>query len=351
MKKKRRVILALCGVLLVAGIGTAVWWNVFRQPKEGTPDLINRPHYGSQNINTLVQRGENWKKLVDMPLFDEERELFLIDGSTATVPITAELLRQYYGYTDEEIDQSPYVAHSTTHTAYENLIHRRTREFSEEKNGLVEDGFPVSILFATPPSDDELAYAESYGVTLDCRPIALDGFVFITHKNNPVDSLTVEQIQKIYSGEIANWKDVGGDNRKIQAYQREAGSGSQTAMEQLVMRGKPMKRPIQAQVAEFMGDLVDFVAEYKNGPASIGYTFNYYINNLYKSPDIKVLRVEGITPEEENLIDENYPFTAAYYAVIRPDEPGDSKARALRDFLLSEQGQELVEMAGYCKAR
>ena len=56
--------------------------------------------------------------------------------------------------------------------------------------------------------------------------------MFITHKDNPIDSLTIEQIQSIYSGKITNWNQVGGEDLEIKAYQREGNSGSQTAMEQ-----------------------------------------------------------------------------------------------------------------------
>ena len=67
--------------------------------------------------------------------------------------------------------------------------------------------------------------------------IGLDGFVFLVNKENKVDSLTLEQIQKIYTGEITNWSNVGGENEEIVAYQREANSGSQNLMEKMVMQG------------------------------------------------------------------------------------------------------------------
>jgi phosphate transport system substrate-binding protein len=98
-----------------------------------------------------------------------------------------------------------------------------------------------------------------------------------------------------------------------------------------------------------MGRLVDAVAEYNNKAGAIGYTYYYYINNLYKNDNIKVLKVNGITPENENLISNKYPFSTNYYAVIRKNEPTDSPARILRGWLLTEEGQRLVEMAGYCR--
>ena len=294
----------------------------------------------TQNLNVMLIRPDNWDKIVDSPVISE-KEMGIIDGSTATIPITAELYRQFFDYSDKKLDEYQIAySHSMTHNAYMNLIERKNR-FSTA---------PVSIIFVTSPSEEEMQLAEKAGVELDITPIAKDGFVFITHKSNPVDNLTVEQIQAIYTGEITNWKEVGGEDIEIQAYQREANSGSQTAMEQMVMQGKKMMKAKEAHVIGGMGELIESVAEYENGKASIGYTYYYYINNLYKNENIKVLKINGITPDNENLINESYPFSTNYYAVIRGDEKADSPARKLRDFFITEQGQQLIEMAGYCKS-
>ena len=244
-----------------------------------------------------------------------------------------------------------------TDAAYDNLIGRKQNRISWYQNIQYSGYEPVfrketvRLIFATPPSADELQTAEQAGVVLEADPVALDGFVFITHKDNPVDSLTVQQIRDIYTGKITNWKDVGGKNEKIRAFQRTKNSGSQTAMEELVMQGKPMKEAPVAFIAEDMGELVELVAEYENETAAIGYTYYYYINNLYKNPDIKVIKIDGISPENENLVSGAYPFTASYDVVIRGDEPEDSVYRNLRDYMLSDEGQEIIRLAGYCPVK
>ena len=135
---------------------------------------------------------------------------------------------------------------------------------------------------------DELNTANNNGIELIVKPICYDSFVFITHVNNPIDSLSVEQVQKIYSGEITNWSQVGGNNEEIVAFQREVGSGSQTAMEELVMTGLEMMEAPMGWRIGGMGYLIDkFTAEYRNAPQSIGYTYKYYVDRLYISPDIK----------------------------------------------------------------
>jgi len=309
----------------------------------------------SQNVNVMLQRPENWHQIATKQLLEHD-DFAGIDGSTATIPITAELARQFCGAVDDNTAKtsrsvSAYLNHNKTDVAYDNLILKRKNHISWYESDYQERESMVRLIFATPPSQDELQTAKENDTVLEADPVALDGFVFITHKDNPVDSLTVQQIRDIYTGRIVNWKDVGGNNEKIRAFQRTKNSGSQTAMEELVMQGEPMKEAPFALVAEAMGELVEFVAEYENETAAIGYTYYYYINNLYRNPDIKVIRIDGISPENENLVSGAYPFTASYDVVIRSDEPEDSVYRDLRDYMLSDEGQEIIRLAGYCPVK
>ena len=343
--KKITIILGSIIIVLVLAVSGQIFYIMLNQTPVGIPDQISDANL---SVNVMLTRLDNWKKIINNPVISES-DMVILDGSTATIPITAELFRQFYGYSDNEINQNPVVFHSTTHYAYTNLIDCEYRYFNTG-SGYEKYPFPISLIFVTPPSDEEKQYAKDNDVELDLIPVAKDGFVFITHKNNPVDSLTVEQIQDIYMGEITNWNQVGGEDLEIKAYQREKNSGSQTAMEQMVMQGKYIQSPIDVKVQVGMGSLVDAVAEYENGPASIGYTYYYYINNLYKNDNIKVIKINEAAPTNDNLISGTYPFSTSYFAVMRGDEPTDSPARKLRDFLLTPEGQNVIAMAGYCKA-
>jgi len=330
----------IAGALTYAGI---VMFANFNQKPLGVRDRTNN------NINVMLERLDNWEKIAGEAVISEE-DMAIIDGSTATIPVTAELFRQFFDFADFEIYDNAVVYHSTTHDAYINLIDKSSRIWDERESR----ARAVSLIFVTPPSDEELDYAKSRGVELDLTPIAKDGFVFITHKDNPVDSLTIGQIQDIYSGKITNWKEVGGEDLEIRPYQREKNSGSQTAMENLVMQGKEMLPPetVLADIWFGMGALVEAVAEYENGPSSIGYSYYYYLNNLYKNENIKVIEINDITPSNENLISGLYPFSTNYLAVMRKEdnEDEDSPARKLRDYLVSPEGQKIIGMAGYCGA-
>jgi len=269
-----------------------------------------------------------------------------IDGSTVAVPMAAEFARQHLGFSDE--DAMYFASFNTTHQAYENLILRQPNYMSMIRSGItfLDETHPVDLLIVTEPSDDELALARMYGITLVTKPVCYDAFVFITHKDNPVTSLTADQIRDIYSGKITNWKDIGGRDEAIAAYQREENSGSQTAMENLVMQGTPMLPPETVKVILGMGALVETVAEYKNGEASIGYTYKFYIDNLYKNDDIKILDIDGISADDKSIMAELYPFTTRYYGVIRGGEENEAGGLFL-DWMISAEGQKCIELAGY----
>ncbi len=364
LKKYKLIIVSLLAAII--GVGSVVGGfsleyeiNTFiLNIQQGTPDQTGS--WGA--INQDVSRGENWQQIVKSTPYklgeaievSGETEPYKentkgnypnIDGSTVCVPMAVEFARQHLGFEDKTANQ--FVQFSTTHYAYENLIYEATSEIYVHYNldSFIDMG-STDLVIATEPSDEELALAESEGITLIKQPVCYDAFVFITHKDNPVDSLTVEQIQKIYTGEITNWKEVGGKNEKIRAFQREKNSGSQTAMENLVMDGSDMIDPIKVKIIVGMGELIDAVAEYENETASLGYTYRYYIDTLYKSDKIKTIAVNGIAPTDENIRSESYPFTTNYYGVIKKGDEEKLGGQFLR-WILSEEGQKCVAQAGY----
>ena len=89
------------------------------------------------------------------------------------------------------------------------------------------------------------------------------------------------------------------------------------------------------------------MGEYKNNSSSIGYTFKYYIDTLYKSEKIKVLKVNGVDASEKSIRSASYPFTVSYYGVIRAEDKKNIGGKFL-DWMLSAEGQQCIEQAGYC---
>lgn len=257
------------------------------------------------------------------PIFTEENYP-KVDGSTATIPLAEAFQKDFTGVEKVECK------HSKTHGAYVKLIDKE-----------------CDLILVVEPSEDDEEYAKSKNVDLNYDKVVNEGFVFFVNKDNPVDSLTLEEIQKIYTGEITNWKDVGGNDEKITAYQRPPNSGSQNGMLSMVMKDKKMKEPETEDIAESMFDIIDVVSEYENSSSAIGYSYYFYANSMYVKDDVKMLKVNGVAPNNDTIKSEEYPLITAYYAVTRKDEEKDSPVLKLRDEMLSIRGQKVAETTGY----
>ena len=183
------------------------------------------------------------------------------------------------------------------------------------------------------------------GTTFEYTPIAKDAFVFFVHKDNPIDSLTTEQIKGIYSGKITNWKEVGGEDERIAAFQRNEGSGSQSMLKRF-MENTPIMEPPKEMVNDLMAGIIEQVADYKSQSGSIGFSFRYYVEGIIKNPDIKLIAVDGVKPTVANIADGSYPIIAPLYAVTYAEEDNEN-VRKLIDWVLSEEGQYIVEETGY----
>jgi len=256
----------------------------------------------------------------------------IVDGSTVTIPLSEAICAALTEKTLEEV--RPYIVHNKTHTAYLNLIDKK-----------------ADLIFVTSPSADELKYASDHDVEMVVVPVVAEAFVFLTHASNPVDNLTMKQIQDIYTGKITHWNQVGGEDLEIIAYQRPVNSGSQTGFLELVMKGlTPMIAPTTQVIAD-MGGLIDVVATYDYRSTGIGYSYYYFVTDMWGNENVKLLKVDGVYPDETSITAKTYPINTAYYAVYRSDEKKNGDVRRIVDWLLSDQGQRLAKDAGYVKIR
>jgi phosphate transport system substrate-binding protein len=184
-------------------------------------------------------------------------------------------------------------------------------------------------------------------VKLELVPIARDALVFITNSANPVTSLTIEQAKGIYSGAVTDWSEVGGQPGAIMAYQRPSDSGSHQLLEKLVMDGTPVVEAPQGLVLSSMGDMIEEIASYQNGPASLGYSVYYFVANMNPNEAVKMLDIEGVTPSSSAISSGEYPLTNRIFAAYRADEPAGSPVRQIVDWILSDEGQAALVDAGY----
>ena len=119
--------------------------------------------------------------------------------------------------------------------------------------------------------------------------------MFIVNEDNPVQSLSRQQLKDIYAGTITNWKDVGGKDQEIIAFQRRADSGSQTLFQKLLIQGGPLMEAPTELAPTAMGELVDSIAEYNNSANAIGFSVYYYIDQMYSKPGLRLLAVDSVT--------------------------------------------------------
>ncbi len=265
-------------------------------------------------------------KLSEPATLQLEEPLPKMDGATALYPLYAAIAQAVYPISHYD-PYSSAVMVNQTHEAYTNLI-----------NGKVD------MIFAAGPSDQQVARAEAKGMELKLTPIGKEAFVFFVNSKNEINSLTLQQIKEIYAGKITNWSEVGGKNDSIRAFQRPQDSGSQTALQRL-MGDMPIMEAPSEDVATGMGGIINEVSQYKNYKNAIGYTFRYYSNEMVRNKEIKLLAINGVEPTKETIRTNTYPITSDFYIVTNREPEGN--VRALIDWVLSDEGQSLVEKAGY----
>ncbi len=250
----------------------------------------------------------------------------IIDGATAAFPVYSAMVNAVYPETTTLNDG--VFQYTTTTGGYKNLA---------EKN--------IDIFFGAGPSQAQKDYAEECGTTFEYTVTGYEAFVFFVHKDNPIESLTVDQIKGIYSGEITNWSEVGGNDEPIVAYQRDEGSGSQTMFTRF-MGETPIATPPKDGTIGSMGSIVDRVADFKSNTSSIGFSFRYYLEGIVKNPDIKMIAINGIEPNKENIRNNTYPIVTPSYAVTYAENTNPN-VDALIEWILGEEGQYIIEETGY----
>ncbi len=224
--------------------------------------------------------------------------------------------------------------HSGTQGAFKNLI----------------DGNADLILTTRRSSEEETAYARQKGISLIETPIAKDAFIFLVNEGNPVPSLTAQQIQGIYTGEFRDWSEIGGTNQQIVPYYIGEAHYPDVCerMESLVMDGQAMLDPSELAIDEINYGTRLFCWSVRDNAAGIIYGFlgdyNLLLDNAKQG--IKVLNVNGIEPNRENIENGTYPFVTEIYAVIRADEAPDSMTRKVYDKLVND-GQAIIEASRY----
>lgn len=263
---------------------------------------------------------------------EEQSELYIendlprLDGATALYPVYAAFAKAVYP--EDTLQNERFLTCTKTGGAYERII-----------------SGDADIIFVAAPSEKQKQYAKEQGVELDFTPIGREAFVFFVNSKNPTVNLSIEQIRSIYSGEITDWSELGVSGLgKIKAFQRDEGSGSQSALERL-MNGKNLMKPISEDVIEGMGEIISATADYRNYKNAIGYSFRFYSTEMVKNNQIKLLSIDGVYPDTDNIENGTYPISNNFYAVTRHDKSENTEK--FLEWMQGRQGQALVEKTGY----
>ena len=302
--------------------------------------------YSSTDFTEYTVYSEN-SKLVTLdhpPAFtiEKEKDMPVMDGAEACYPLYAAVAKAVY----RDIDSIERSALQTDHEYTNGKIVSFTNTvvgFSRLLKG------EVDLLFGARPSKDQFAKAEREEIALTVTPIGREAFVFFVEKDNPIDDLTREQIRAIYHGEITNWKELGGKDQRIKAFQRPKNSGSQAMMEYFMGDLSLMEPDTYETVSSMLG-IIQNVAQYTSEDGAMGYSFRYFVEGLNQEKVVKLLSVDGVAPTLENIENGSYPLTVDLCLITRTDDP-KANVQSMIDFMLSPDGQELVRRTGYAGLR
>ena len=326
MRLRKQIVAIVLVIALFAAFNLSMYQLLTRRLSNNFSDatqaqMIDVGSYLPHQEGSLLPKREASLKLTD--------NLPVLDGAAALVPVYSAVIHNVYPEGCVTYEGGVF---SDDNYYGENFAPDSAMQYKNTVRGYqaIVDG-TTDILFCAAPSEAQKQYAAQQGVELVYVPIGLEGFVFFVNENNPVDDLTAEQIRKIYACEYTNWSEVGGVSRIINPVTRLEGSGSQSAFER------------------FMGD-------YKIGKksplaitgASIGFSFRYYMDGIVENDAVKMLSLNGVYPSAENIQNGRYPVVAQFYAIYRADNNNEN-IPVLIDWLLSEEGQTLIEQSGYVR--
>ena len=220
---------------------------------------------------------------------------------------------------------------------YPDLEFKITDEDSGSATDAVRSGKADIGLVSRAVTDEEKSLVD------DVEVFAMDGIAVIANKNCNIENLTVSQAKKIFSGQIVNWSDVGGENTRINVYSREESSGTRNeflnllGLNSIFDTTKEKKLTDRAAVYNSSEEVKKAVAGDKSG---IG-----YISMTALDKTVKDIAVDDVKINAQNVGDENYKLVRNFSFVIAKDE--SEAADDFIDWVLSAKGQQAVEAAGY----
>lgn len=169
------------------------------------------------------------------------------------------------------------------------------------------------------------------------HPVAMDGVCVIVHPSNPVKALRLDQVRRIYKGEIRNWKDLGGPDSPIVVVSRDTSSGTYETFEEKVMKKEKMWDGV-----EYVNSNPQAYNRVKETPGAIGYVGLGFLDNK-----VSALSIEGILPSRRTIVSGAYPISRPLFLFTNGYPPLGSLIHTFVTFFLTEKGQEIIESKGF----
>lgn len=174
---------------------------------------------------------------------------------------------------------------------------------------------------------------------LEETTLALDGIALVVNPENHVSDLDLETISKIYTGEISNWKDVGGNDSDIVLIGREAGSGTRDGFESITYTTD------KCQYRQELTSTGDVIATVASNPNAIGYASLSVVKD-----SVKALKVAGVAPSEETVKDGSYVVQRPFVLVTVKDKALSENAKKFMEFVTSKSANDIISGAGVVPA-
>ena len=287
-----------------------------------------------------ISKQEDWDSNIYTPFTEKNRTFLLDEESTLTLhdnlPVIDGALALYSLYS------------SIVETVYDKDAYNGEAMFTntlQAFRGLVNN--ERDLIISSNISESQRKYAKENGADIVLTPIGKEAFVFLVGEENPVNNITYQEIKNIYSGKTQNWKTLGyEEGGEMICFQRPDGSGSQTAL-QMIMKDMPIAKPRPLPLdydASLDSLILSMSNRYHGVQNSLGYSYRYFVTTMYENT-AKIISINGVYPSVENIKNGLYPYTVNFYAITNGEPTGNTKK--LIDWLLSEQGQKLIELNGY----
>ena len=294
MKKKKIILVFICLIIMWLVLGILLNnYRVLENVREFEPFSEN---------NRLLKLETNFKIETNLPK---------IEAASAFYPFAANLVQNIY---NEDLYSNELLEMVSTSQAFSDLIDGKT-----------------DIIIATDPSDEQIEKIQKSNVELQFKTIYLEPLAIFLNRNNTIQNLSTEQIQRIYYNDNLKWSEFGGNNTVIHTYQLEKNNGSQTCFEKIVKNNAICENHYEINT---MPKIIDRVGLDKN---SIGYAFYSYYSKMYSNKNIKLININN-----ESVKSKNYPLLFEVYLIYRTDN-SNNNIKKLVNWLESEEGKNFIK--------